>query len=262
MTEQPSSVSFDRAAEYYDRTRVTDEESIRATLDLLAGELRGRGPVLEIGVGTGAVALPLAGRGIPLTGVDLAFPMMQKLLEKGIGRSPVALAQADAARLPFRDAAFGGAYARWVLHLIPDWRGAVAELCRVVGPGGTVVVEPGGYRGRWSTVMERVILEIGPLAGPVGFDARHDIERLDETFASTGAVRRGLPELTMPTEGSLTEFFVEAANKVYSWTWKVPDAELRPALERARAWAAKEYSDLDSPFAEDVPMDWRAYDLP
>jgi ubiquinone/menaquinone biosynthesis C-methylase UbiE len=262
MSERAPSVSFDRAAEFYDRTRVTDEASLGPTLDLLAGELHGRGRVLEIGVGTGAVALPLAGRGIPVTGVDLALPMMQKLVEKANGRSPVLLAQADAARLPFRDAAFGGAYARWVLHLIPGWRDAVAELCRVVTSGGTVIVEPGGYRGRWTSVMRRVIEQIGPAAGPVGFDARNGFEHLDEAFAAAGAAQRDLPGLTMPVEGSLTEFFEEAEGKVYSWTWNVPADELRSALDRVRKWAAEEYGDFDAPFVQAVPMAWRAYDLP
>jgi len=261
MSERPTSVSFDRAAEYYDRTRLTDEASLGATLDLLAAEFRDRGRVLEIGVGTGALALPFAGRGIPVTGVDLALPMMQKLVEKASGRS-VLLAQADAARLPFREAAFAGAYARWVLHLIPQWREAVAELCRVVASGGTVILEPGGYRGRWADVMERALQEIGPAAGPVGFDARHGFDHLDEAFAAAGAVQRDLPELTMPSDGTLAEFFEEAAGKVYSWTWKVPNDQLRSALDRVREWAAEEYGDLDAPFAQDVPMAWRAYDLP
>jgi ubiquinone/menaquinone biosynthesis C-methylase UbiE len=260
---EPSSVSFDRAAEYYDRTRLTDEASIGATLDLLEGEFRDRGRVLEIGVGTGALALPLAARGIPVTGIDLALPMMRKLIEKASDRSPVFLAQADATLLPFRDASFAGAYARWVLHLIPGWRGAVSELCRVLAPGGTVIIEPGGYRGRWTAVMARVMQEIGPSAGPVGLDSRAGFDRLDEAFAASGAVQRNLPEIMMPGEGSsLAEFFEEATGKVYSWTWKVPDDELRRGLDRVREWAAEKFGDLDAPFTHDVPMAWRAYDLP
>jgi SAM-dependent methyltransferase len=259
---EPSSVSFDRAAEYYDRTRHTDEASLGETLDLLDDEFRDRGRVLEIGVGTGALALPLAARGIPVTGIDLAFPMMRKLLEKASDRWPVSLAQADATRLPFRDASFAGAYARWVLHLIPGWRSAVSELCRVLAPGGTVLVEPGGYRGLWNAVMARVLQEIGPAAGPVGFDSQNGFDLLDEAFAAASAGQRDLPEISLPPGSSLSEFFDEATGKVYSWTWRVPDDELRSGLDRVRAWAAEEYGDLDAPFINDVPMAWRAYDLP
>ena len=72
--------------------------------------------------------------------MDLARPMMDKLIEKAGGRATFPVLQADATRMPFVDGAFGAAYLRWVLHLIPDWRAALAEAVRVVGRGGAVLV--------------------------------------------------------------------------------------------------------------------------
>ncbi|HEX9717352.1 MAG TPA: hypothetical protein VGA93_05350 [Actinomycetota bacterium] len=43
---------------------------------LLAGELPGRGRVLEVGVGTGQIAPPLAEAGVPMAGLDLSMPMV------------------------------------------------------------------------------------------------------------------------------------------------------------------------------------------
>lgn len=60
--EYEGSVSFERAAEVYDRTRLTDLTELARALDVLDGLLPA-GPVLEIGVGTGAVAIPMAARG-------------------------------------------------------------------------------------------------------------------------------------------------------------------------------------------------------
>jgi ubiquinone/menaquinone biosynthesis C-methylase UbiE len=130
------SVAFDRAAAYYDRTRGFTPEGERRTIELLSGELAGRGRIVEIGVGTGQVALPLHAAGIDVVGVDLARPMMDRLVEKAGGRPTIPLVQGDATRLPLRDGAFGGAYFRWVLHLIPDWGSVMRELVRVVGLGG------------------------------------------------------------------------------------------------------------------------------
>ncbi len=254
------SVSFDQAAEYYDRTRVTGEAALAATLDLLEGQFRGRGRVLEVGVGTGAIALPLAQRGLSLAGLDLSAPMMRKLVEKAGGRT-FPLTQGDATRIPFRDGAFDGAYVRWVLHLISGWREAVAELCRVVGSGGSVIVEPGGYGGRWRDVWRRFVAEVGEAAAPVGLDVRHGYSDLDEAFARGRAHLRELPVIMMPIEGSLSEFFQEAGDRIYSWTWNVPDGQFREALGRVRDWAAEEYGDLDKPYEEQVPMAWRAYDV-
>ncbi len=150
------SVAFDRAAEYYDRTRGSSPEGLRKTIDLLTGELRDRGTVLEVGVGTGQLGLPLHDAGIAVIGLDLARPMMDKLVEKAGGRSPFPLVQGDATRMPFRDGAFGGAYLRWVLHLIPAWGDALAEIVRVVRPGGVFLASLGSYGGRRSEVRGTV----------------------------------------------------------------------------------------------------------
>ncbi|MGH2579540.1 MAG: SAM-dependent methyltransferase, partial [Actinomycetota bacterium] len=53
------SIRFDRAAEFYDRTRALLPEAERATVELLRAELAGRGRCLEVGVGTGLISLPL-----------------------------------------------------------------------------------------------------------------------------------------------------------------------------------------------------------
>ena len=97
------SVAFDRAAEYYDRTRGNSAEGLQKTVDLLTAEVGNRGVVLEVGVGTGQLGLPLHGAGIQVAGLDLARPMMDQLVEKAGGRSPFPLVQADATRMPFRD---------------------------------------------------------------------------------------------------------------------------------------------------------------
>src|SRR6266540_2436516 len=155
MTDPRASVAFDRAAEYYDLTRGLSPEGARKTVELLAGQLDGRGDVLEVGVGTGQIALPLHEAGIPVIGLDLARPMMNKLIEKAGGRSPLPLVQADATAMPFRDDAFGGAYLRWVLHLIPAWRTTLSEIARVVRPGGVLLTALGAYGGPRSEIQQR-----------------------------------------------------------------------------------------------------------
>jgi SAM-dependent methyltransferase len=73
----------DRIADVYDHWHddsgypFQTEESI----ELLA-ELAGRGPVLELAIGTGRIALPLAARGLEVHGVDASEAMVAKLREK------------------------------------------------------------------------------------------------------------------------------------------------------------------------------------
>jgi predicted TPR repeat methyltransferase len=65
-------------AEVYDLWFGSCEE---AAIDLLA-ELAGSGRVLELGIGSGLMALPLAGRGIDLQGIDLSEAMVARLRAK------------------------------------------------------------------------------------------------------------------------------------------------------------------------------------
>lgn len=94
------SVNFDRAVGYYDHTRHVTPEAEAEITALLSGELSGRGRCLEIGVGSGRIALPLALAGVAMAGVDISAGMIGLLVEKAGGRAPFPLALADATRLP------------------------------------------------------------------------------------------------------------------------------------------------------------------
>jgi 16S rRNA A1518/A1519 N6-dimethyltransferase RsmA/KsgA/DIM1 with predicted DNA glycosylase/AP lyase activity len=77
MTEP--NISFDRAAGFYDQTRTLSEPmatiGVQTILDL-AGP---HGSILEVGIGTGRLGVPLLQRGANLIGCDLSIKMMNKL---------------------------------------------------------------------------------------------------------------------------------------------------------------------------------------
>jgi SAM-dependent methyltransferase len=255
------SVSFDRAAESYDRTRAITPEASAAMTQLLLGELGNRSPCLEIGVGTGAVALPLHEAGVRMVGVDLAVPMLRKLIEKSGGDAPFPLVVADARSLPFDDGAFGGALARHVLHLIPNWEQAVAELARVVRPGGVLLISVGVFGGAWKEVGDHVESQVGARAQRVGLDQRH-VPDLDAAIETAGGRLRELPYVWQASDLTISQYLREVEDRVYSWTWPVDDGTLTGAAERTRAWALERYGTLDLVLEPRSPIAWRAYDLP
>jgi SAM-dependent methyltransferase len=66
-------------------------EAVEPAVDVLA-ELAGDGAALELGIGTGRIALPLAARGVPVAGIDLSAAMVARLREKPGGADiPVAI---------------------------------------------------------------------------------------------------------------------------------------------------------------------------
>jgi SAM-dependent methyltransferase len=254
------SVSFEHAAAFYDRTRITDDAQLAAAIEALDVRLP-PGRVLEIGVGTGALAVPLARRGRRVVGVDLSPAMLAQLDAKQDGRV-VGLAIADATRLPFGDDSFAGAYCRWVLHLIAAWRDAIGELCRVVARPGIVIVELGGYQGEWGTVHRRLVEELGPDAEPIGLRMGDDEAEVDEAFRDHGATLRDVVETPGVMESSLGGFFDQVESRAFSWTWRVERERVDRAVRIVRAWAAERFGpDLDRPFEPDAPHHWRVYEL-
>jgi ubiquinone/menaquinone biosynthesis C-methylase UbiE len=253
-----SSLRFDRAVEYYDRTRRISEGASRRQTELLAAELDDR-RTLEIGVGTGLVALPLAAAGVDVVGLDLSEPMLRRLEEKAGGR-PFPLVIGDATALPFREDAFGAALVRHVLHLVPDWERLLDELVRVLRSDGTVFVATGDIPRVWREVTQRFIEQVGRPSFVRGVDVR-DLERLDRAFAERGATARALPSFPERVETSLATFLDQMAEGLHSWTWDLDDDLRRAAVADVRRWAEERFGTLDPPEAREVTIEWRAYDL-
>lgn len=88
-------------AEHYDEwtSEMFDPEEVEPAVAFLA-ELAGGGPALELGVGTGRIALPLSARGIPVHGIDLSAAMVAELRRKpGAERVEVTLGDFARTRL-------------------------------------------------------------------------------------------------------------------------------------------------------------------
>ena len=101
--------------------------------------------VLEIGPGVGIHALPLAAE-LASTGVlevlDVQRPMLEVLMRRArsAGVTNVRSRVGDARFLPYPDGSFDAAYLISVLGEVPDAQVALSELCRVLKPGGRLVV--------------------------------------------------------------------------------------------------------------------------
>ena len=253
------SIAFDRAAEYYDRTRRMSPAAAAATTAMLASEFAGRGTILEIGVGTGQIALALHGSGVPTAGVDISLPMLEKLRQKAGGRSPFPISGADGTALPFRAGAFGGVVMRHVLHLIPAYDRVAEEAIRVVQPRGVVVVSA-GWHSPMSDEIERLFSEEGGGDRHAGLPPR-DTDGLDRLFEGRGAVGRELPSIPSPGVETTRQFIASVERNQYSWTWRLSDEERRRAIGALRAWAEGRGLDPDAILDPDLQTDWRAYDL-
>ncbi|CAA9377924.1 class I SAM-dependent methyltransferase [uncultured Nocardioides sp.] len=100
----------------------------------------GTADVLEVGCGTGAMAERIAALpGVRLVAVDFTPRFVELTAGRGIDAR-----QADIQYLPFGDGSFDVVYAGWMLYHVPDLDRGLAEIRRVLRPGGTLVAVTNG----------------------------------------------------------------------------------------------------------------------
>lgn len=184
-------------------------------------------PVLDAGCGSSTKSIHLAKRGYAVTAVDVSRTVLETA-EKEVARRGlddlITHQCADLTQLPFSDGHFKRVLCWGVLMHIPDVEAAVAELARVTGPGGTIVISEANHRSaeataaRWARKLTGRSDE-NTQRRPSGIEhweetsdgtlvTRHaDIRWLVQRFAEHGA------PLTERRAGQLTELFTRLKSK-------------------------------------------------
>ena len=118
----------------YDETRggATRAQAAAEAVDSL---LPKGGRVLELAVGTGIVGAELVARGNLVHGVDVSTAMLRQARI----RLPGHVAAASATELPIADRRCDAVVAIWLLHLLDDSEPVIAEVARVLRPGGVFI---------------------------------------------------------------------------------------------------------------------------
>ncbi|MGO8825577.1 MAG: class I SAM-dependent methyltransferase [Acidimicrobiales bacterium] len=127
---------LDELAEIYDETRGGEARGEEYAADVTARLPAGEDPVLEVGVGTGVVALGLVRRGHRVVGLDISSPM----LSRARVRLGPAVALGDAVDMPLAAASVAHAVSVWVVHAVAEPVRLFSEVARVLRPGGRYVV--------------------------------------------------------------------------------------------------------------------------
>ncbi len=114
-------------------TEGADPEYVEQILPLAEEELGDCSMILDVGCGDGQIGRALAGHGASVVGIDPTRNQISVAVARGGGPQ---YARAEAARLPFADGSFDGVVACLVFEHIDDVDGAIAEVARVLRPGG------------------------------------------------------------------------------------------------------------------------------
>ena len=162
------------------------------------------GTVLDVATGTGLVAAQLLARGHRVTGLDQS-PDMLAVARRRFG-DRVELVEASATAIPFPNASFDHLTFTYLLRYVDDPGATLAELARVVRPGGTIAslefcVPRGVWRPLWDMyvgaglpaagrLISRGWYDVGRFLGPSirGFYEQWPLERQLELWREAGMV--------------------------------------------------------------------------
>jgi ubiquinone/menaquinone biosynthesis C-methylase UbiE len=242
--------SFDRVAHCYDETRGIPPDAERAIAGALAAIIRAATPrprVLEVGIGTGRIAVPLAAAGLRVTGIDIAPKMLAVLRAK---RTDIDIMLGEAAHPPLRDATFDALLFVHVLHLVPDATATLRATIPLVRPGG-VVIHAGdqghvALRAQAEELIRRAAAEVAGI-DLSGWDVHLRARQLAERFLRGCCADVGTVVLARWTTRSRGRTMLERLQrKDFSSSWKIPDAALPAVIERVRPRLAELYGGLDT----------------
>lgn len=260
MDEQHRSVSFDPIADRYDATRYYPPdvtERIAAGLIRLGGLAIGA-DLLEIGIGTGRIALPLLAQGIDVTGVDISPRMVEHLQAKYTAMQAAEplrpwgaldVVMTDMSTLPFSDSAFDAAVAVHVFHLVSSWRRALDEVLRVVKGGGSFLlgqdVRTLEAHNRIHDTWEEIVEQLGYVSSNVGAQGYNAV--VDE-LRQRGVTVEEHTLAHWEAWKAPSEALRDIVEREWSRTWRVPDDIFAESARRLTAWAQAEYGNrLDIP---------------
>jgi ubiquinone/menaquinone biosynthesis C-methylase UbiE len=259
------SISFDRAASYYNATRAFPPGAAEQIAQSLASRLPAQSHLLEIGVGTGRIALPLMRCGLRLTGVDISINMMAQLKKVHLkDRKGINLVLADATSAPFPSGVFNGVVGVHVLHLIPGWLQALQEARRVLKPGGHILLGGDGHptdlpfhqlrRQLWAYLGARGVKETRYVS--------HDFAEVKAALQEMGASSSEWIAAEWEETYTLAELLDLFEKRIWSSTWDVPDDLYAAGIRRLRRWAARKFADLNEPQRMPGRFSWLEFSFP
>ncbi|MFI6530650.1 class I SAM-dependent methyltransferase [Streptomyces uncialis] len=129
--------SFAEAYTAANETNLVNAYYERPAMLALAGEVAGR-RILDAGCGSGALFAALRDRGAVVSGFDTSAGMLELARQRLGGGAELQVADLGSA-LPYADDTFDDVVASLVLHYLEDWGPALAELRRVLRPGGRLI---------------------------------------------------------------------------------------------------------------------------
>ncbi|WP_407890497.1 class I SAM-dependent methyltransferase [Scytonema sp. NUACC26] len=250
---QSATVSFDRVSNIYDSTRGLPSgvsEQITETILKIVSPTPDT-KFFETGIGTGRIALPIIQKGYSYTGIDISEKMLDELRSKLQGINHRATLYAgDATNLPFSERSFDVAITVHVFHLIANWQKALAEVRRVLKPGGIYLYSHG--RMNTATDITPAQLDFEEHWRNILASYGHQVTRFgateDEVLATLreqGATLETVIPAKWRVDLTVGELLKCYENRIYSASWYIPEDIFPRAIQDLQEWTKQRFGSLD-----------------
>lgn len=281
------SISFDPVADKYDATRGYPEHVARRIAEAIDHAAHGNVQTrfLEVGVGTGRIAFPLASLGRNYSGIDISQKMLDQLQKKVLAagwqeeqqawgslpdeeatralpvqrfvnpanQGAMRVLVSDMMDLPFHAHSFDAVIAVHVFHLVGDWQKAIQEVIRVMRPGGVLLLcwdrdaaaGPRDIRHEWNRIIE----ELGGKAEHRGASAP---DKVINWLQQQGFQTERLDALTWNQSIKPRAILDGITQRLWSRTWSIPDDLFAASAERLQQWVEQQYgANIDDNYVQE-----------
>ncbi|GAA4601902.1 ubiquinone/menaquinone biosynthesis C-methylase UbiE [Actinoplanes octamycinicus] len=200
-----------------------------------------RGPVLDLGAGTGLYAQLLRSWfGVRIVAVEPALAMLRQAPPEAarvVGR---------AERIPLAAGSCGAAWLSTMIHHVADLPAAARELRRVLPPGAPVLI-----RSTFPGDQSRIALyRFFPTAGAV-LDTFPSVAQVEAAFTAAGFALHERRRIRQVNAATLAEFHEKVRHRANTTLLAIPDSEFTAGLALLRAAAATE---TDQPAVSELTL--------
>jgi ubiquinone/menaquinone biosynthesis C-methylase UbiE len=257
-----NSISFDRAADFYDSTRGHPQEVSEKIAASLAAHLPQNASILEVGIGTGRIARPLLKHGLKVTGVDISKRMMERLLDQlNPGDPTIDLVEADALLLPFPRGVFEAALSVHVIHLVSDWQKLLYEVRRVVSEPGSLIL---GYDSRPDDTPSALLRKKwDEIVAEYSHHIRHDFKKrfqdVHQILTDMGAQYQEWTAAEWSPRSKLGKEIEKVEARTWSSTWDIDEDQFQSAIDELKDWALETFGTLDYSYEHPWKFIWQRF---
>jgi ubiquinone/menaquinone biosynthesis C-methylase UbiE len=212
--------------------------------------------IIDVGAGAGRITIPIAETGLDTTAFDVEEEMLAELTRLSAERGLVIDSlKGDIARMPFDDETFDAVFTSNVLHLVDEWKLALADIKRILKPNGLLIqgrdwLDPTSFFAKMRTELRKTIAHLDPTMIPTAAAG----PQLFQHITMLGGLN--LPDVVGATWIEYTspaQILERMQKRKHNETWQLEEKLFQEVMAHITDWTHKNFPDLTA----EEPIEWK-----